>query len=45
MVEPARQEDEFASNIPAEVTPDYVRSLTAPTDTFLCRLSDNTPRM
>lgn len=25
-----------------EVTPDYVRSLTGPTDQFLCRLSDNT---
>ena len=27
--------------VPDEVTPEYVRSLTAPTDRFLCRLSDN----
>ena len=26
-----------------DITPEYVRSLTAPTDQFLCRLSDNWP--
>ena len=34
-----------ASQIPDEITPDYVRSLTGPTEQFLCRLSDNTPNM
>ena len=28
-----------------EVTPDYVRALTAPTDQFLCRLQDNWAKM
>lgn len=30
---------------PDVVTPEYVRSLTAPTDRFLCRLSDNWAKM
>ena len=31
--------------VPEVVTPDYVRSLTGPTDQFLCRLSDNWPKV
>ncbi len=27
--------------LPSQITPDFVRSLTAPTDQFLCRLKDN----
>lgn len=41
MVTAAQQEPANAN--PAEVTPDYVRNLTAPTDQFLCRLADNWP--
>ena len=36
---------EAATAVPDEVTPDYVRSLTGPTDAFLCRLSDNWAKM
>ena len=28
-----------------EITPDYVRNLTEPTEQFLCRLSDNWPKV
>lgn len=28
-----------------DATPDYVRSLTKPTDQFLCRISDNQPKL
>ena len=31
--------------VPDLITPDYVRGLTAPTDTFLCKLSDNWAKM
>ena len=33
------------SDAPDIVTPEFVRSLTAPTNVFLCRLSDNWPRL
>ena len=36
---------EAATAHPDEITPEYVRSLTAPTDQFLCRLSDNWAKM
>lgn len=28
-----------------EVTPDFVKSLTLPTEQFLCRISDNWPKL
>ena len=31
------------NDVPEIVTPDYVRSLTGPTDSFLCSLNDNWP--
>jgi hypothetical protein len=34
-----------AKSVPDVVTPDFVRSLTAPTDQFLCRLADNSPKL
>ena len=37
--------DTAGMEVPSEVTPDYVRSLTAPTDQFLCRLADNWPKL
>ena len=30
-------------DIPKEITPDYVKALTDPTDKFLCKLTDNWP--
>ena len=31
--------------MPIDVSPEYVRSLTAPTDQFLCRLTENWPQL
>ena len=37
---------QHAGDVPAEgVTPEYVKSLTAPTENFLCKLSDNWPKL
>merc|ERR1712060_1038718 len=41
----AANEEPMDGELPEDITPEYVRSLTAPTDQFLCRLSDNTPRL
>ena len=35
---------EAAQQHTAEITPDYVRNLTQPTDQFLCKLADNWPQ-
>ena len=32
-------------DIPELISPDYVRSLTGPTEQFLCRLTDNWPKV
>ena len=34
-----------SSEHPEIITPDYVKSLTAPTDVFLCKLADNWPKL
>ena len=31
--------------VPEEITPDFVRSLSAPTDRFLVKISDNWPKL
>ena len=36
---------EAAQQVPEEITPEYVRQLTGPTDQFLCRLADNSPQL
>jgi len=34
-----------SASIPDVITPDYVKSLTGPTEQFLCRLADNSPKL
>ena len=34
---------EAAQQVPEEISPEYVRQLTGPTDQFLCSLNDNWP--
>ena len=43
MVEIAKDQPMRDSEIPEVVTPEFVKGLKAPTDKFLCKLSDNTP--
>ncbi len=36
---------EEVKSAPEDITPAFVRSLNAPTEQFLCRLADNTPKL
>ena len=44
MVEVAQEQVLLDSDIPEVITPEFVQGLKGPTNRFLCKLSDNTPK-